>query len=451
MNPKLNVSDDLFVIPDNDQFILYEPRHTNALLVNKAVVQFLAALKQGRQKVFEANEDLVNDMIKQNIIVDHRIYQALSFCTQQSDYDPNGISLFLTTACSMRCIYCYSHGGDHPQTMPWPIAKAAVDWIVKHTLSKDRKRFHVSLHGGGEVTTAFNLMRRTVAYIRKQAINNRLTAQIDAGLNGVMSLDTADWISKNLNGATVSLDGLPAVQNAQRPLASGQASFPAVSEALQRLDKNGFNYAIRMTVTQERIHQMADSAAFIAEHFSAKSIQIEPVFLVGRALDKDLAAVDADMFVDQFRGAQEQVACHGKQLKYSGARLQTTTNVFCKAATGNSFAITPQGWVTACYEVSEPDDPRSALFFYGHFNHDKNQFVFDDEKIRRLRTLTVENKAYCDKCFCKWHCAGDCPAKLAALGDAWSPDERFRCHINRELTKDQIKDLLNHPQVMQSC
>jgi len=286
------------------------------------------------------------------------------------------------------------------------------------------------------------LMKRAAEHVRNSAGERGLLAHLDAGLNGVMSREASDWVLRHLDGATVSLDGLPEIHDAQRPLVNGKASFDKVRATLQRLDDAGFNYGIRLTVTDESVHRLAESVAFIATHFAAPAgIQAEPLFAVGRAHDAGMPAVDPRLFVAQFRQAAQAARRHGVQLKYSGARFGTTTNAFCKAA-GDSFAVTPDGHVTSCYEVADAADPRSALFFFGRLDQERGEFEFDPARLDTLRRLTVEHKPHCHDCFCKWHCAGDCPAKLATLGDAWDPSTSLRCHINRELTKDQMLECL---------
>lgn len=50
----------------------------------------------------------------------------------------------------------------------------------------------------------------------------------------------------------------------------------------------------------------------------------------------------------------------------------------------------------------------------------------------------MQHRAFCQGCFAKWTCAGDCYHKALTV----SGNEEFqgsdRCHITRELTKDQI-------------
>jgi len=51
--------------------------------------------------------------------------------------------------------------------------------------------------------------------------------------------------------------------------------------------------------------------------------------------------------------------------------------------------------------------------------------------------MTVLNKEKCEKCFAKFHCAGDCPVK-ATISEKDDQLYNYRCTINRELTKHQI-------------
>ncbi len=59
--------------------------------------------------------------------------------------------------------------------------------------------------------------------------------------------------------------------------------------------------------------------------------------------------------------------------------------------------------------------------------------------LRTLSELTVRRVPFCRDCFCKYHCAGDCPAKrLAAFSGGMPTRVSGRCRISQELTKDQI-------------
>jgi uncharacterized protein len=172
--------------------------------------------------------------------------------------------------------------------------------------------------------------------------------------------------------------------------------------------------------------------------FQARVIHLEPVFRAGRARTDESAPPDPHDFVRGYREARGVTMAHGRVLKYSGARFGTITNRFCQVS-DDMLALTPEGLVSACYEVGDVDDPRAEVFFYGRVREETHELEIDMDRLRRLRTLTVEHKASCDDCFCRWSCAGECAAKLALERDAWDASQSPRCHINRELTLDQMK------------
>jgi hypothetical protein len=64
--------------------------------------------------------------------------------------------------------------------------------------------------------------------------------------------------------------------------------------------------------------------------------------MVGRALQTGMQPIDPERFVAEYRKAPKLAGEHGTDLKYSGARLHTRTNTFCKAVTGSAFAVTPK-------------------------------------------------------------------------------------------------------------
>lgn len=55
-----------------------------------------------------------------------------------------------------------------------------------------------------------------------------------------------------------------------------------------------------------------------------------------------------------------------------------------------------------------------------------------------LRRLSVEHKPFCQGCFAKWHCAGDCHHRTLSSSPKGVFRGSERCHITRELTKDLI-------------
>jgi uncharacterized protein len=125
--------------------------------------------------------------------------------------------------------------------------------------------------------------------------------------------------------------------------------------------------------------------------------------------------------------------------------LTTACNLrcdYCYAAAGDTplermpYATARRAIVSACYEVFSEKQPQADTFFYGRPD-DAEGYRFDDAAVERLRGQADRHHEFCQGCFAKWSCAGDCYHKaLDVGGGAFRGSDR--CHITRELTKDQI-------------
>ena len=127
---------------------------------------------------------------------------------------------------------------------------------------------------------------------------------------------------------------------------------------------------------------------------------------------------------------------YGRSLFYSAARVGALTNHFC-GVTQDSFALSPDEGVSACYEVFSADNPLSASFFYGRPAGFAG-YEFNLPVLNNLRRQAVQHRAFCSGCFAKWSCAGDCFHKSLTVNGPGEFAGSDRCHITRELTKDQI-------------
>jgi uncharacterized protein len=437
----LAVPDDVFIIPDGEQYLLYAPFSLGVASVNAATVRRLEDIKAGKDTFRSFDPGFVQDLMDAGVLVHRDEAHRRPQFPQKDAFDPDGITLFLTTKCSLACTYCYASANDRPSLMTWETAKSGLDWMFRHAEARGRDQVSVMFHGGGEVTVAFDLLKRAVEYAREQASARGMRLMTSAGMNGVMKGPVLEWVITHIDNATISFDGLPEIHNAQRPLVNGRDSFEIIAAALRRMDEVGFHYGLRVTVTRMGLSRMADAVEFMCRNFKAQVIQLEPVSSSGRARVNDLTTPDPNEFVRQFRMAKAIAQAYGRELKYSGARFGLITNKFCQVS-DDLLALTPEGALSSCYEVGQADDPRASTFFFGKLNQETRGLDVDMKKVIRLRTLTVEHKSACDTCFCRWSCGGECSAKLAQAGDAWDTSHNPRCVINRALTLDQMKEYL---------
>ncbi len=338
-------------------------------------------------------------------------------------FSASSVSLFLTSACNLRCTYCYGRGGEHPQQMTWEMARSALDLAEQ---SRVGENLSVHFHGNGEPTLAFGLLKKCVAHARQISSG---PVRFSIGTNGVMGVDEALWLAEHMNEATLSLDGCREVHDTQRPRPSGGGSWDHALRTAMIFEQEGLSYGIRVTVDADSVPRIPEMVEELCFSTGCALMRIEPVYQAGRATDH--APVDPRRFIEAFLQGRQIARSHRRVLGTSSVRPELVSSRFCRAA-GQSFCVTPIGGATSCYEVTDPADLRSETFKFAHW---EGRFFLDLDRWRQQWSLGPAPG--CAECFCLWHCAGDCPAK-------WrdgAPD-RSRCQITRSLTAAMLVERL---------
>ena len=439
------VNPELFIIPEGDDSILVLPLEGMVAQVNAGVVRLLQTLDSGG--VLPAGK--VTDYLCKNrfVISDSEIVQAPDpAISPNAPFLPTSVNLFPTSDCNLRCIYCYGNAGEQKHCMSLAVAKAAVDAVVRNAAVTNSSKVAVSFHGGGEPTfgAAWTVLVDSVAYAKAKASDANLKLTTSIGTNGVLTESQLDWIVQNLDHVNLSFDGPEDIQNKQRPLSTGEGSYPHTLKTLRWFEDIDFAYDIRATITDESVLRMEEIVDFFSAICTRRSLHIEPADFCGRCLTSGGRGPEPQVFLKKYLAARAYAQHADKiDLSYASARVEKPTTHFCGAA-GKNFSVTAQGDVTACHEVSLRSDPLKRIFFYGQYEEADQQFHFDMEKLSFLRRRTVHNLPGCSACFAKYGCAGDCLARVCReTGDIYDTTESSRCLINRGATLAKIQEKLN--------
>jgi uncharacterized protein len=322
--------------------------------------------------------------------------------------------------------------------MPWEIAKAGIDWVMSEVIRNRSSSMTLGFHGGGEPTLNWDILTRATDYAQSVAEEGRIPLHVSGSFNGYWSQKVLHYVLGNFTELSLSFDGMPTVQDQQRPTANNGSSFSRVKETLLSLDEAGFPYGIRMTVTNASVDCLAENISFVCESFRPRKIQVEPVFAEGRAKRNHSAIINLDSFIGQFIKALKIAQRHDVALFYSGARLEALSLRFCMAPC-RALVLTPEGDITTCFEIHSREHPLSSRFIVGNYAG-KGQFAVDKKRFERHFRYTVDHIPYCEACFCKWHCAGDCAVKTISGEDGDRFQPTARCRLNQELTKFMILD-----------
>ena len=366
--------------------------------------------------------------VSRNYIIDH---------WGRVDFRPTHVTLSLTTGCNLRCVYCYIHGGEENRSMPIAVAHAAIDFIADNALSQGIDSIGLTFHGEGEPTYNWPLFTSVVRYAESAAAIRKLSLDLSLQSNGLWSAIQRKFIFEKFPEVSISLDGLPDVQHAQRPTPNGKPSFQAIKENLIALKERDIPCTVRSTVMPDSVNKMNSLIQFLADHTNVRNVTFEPMEQSGRGNQVD---VD-EKFKVAFASRMLDAMLFGKDVEisvsYSGCN-HIASERFC-GATGDmvSFTVMADGTISSCYEVSSDKHELGEFFIFGKYDFEKTKFVFDQEKLTRLINYRSKANSPCGGCFAKWSCRGDCLTrynKESLLNGGYSS----RCSMNKDLVSGAV-------------
>ena len=322
-----------------------------------------------------------------------------------------------TNDCSLGCKYCFS--GAQPKkfgAIPWEIAKAAIDLgtrnAVLNRIRSGTGKLIIRFFGGGEPTEYWDSFSSIVEYARASANKSNVDVLIATITNGQVDPEHYEWFRNNIDEITLSMDGPPEIQNAQRPTATGENSFDKTWAFLSHMDAFDMNIkAIRVTVTAETLYRMEEIASFFWSNLRKPyNMQFEPVYFseVGR---QNTAMPGALEFVEQFRRVEDtayQLCLQGKRhgtVSSAGKPLAIRMGAYCDSLEGRGLFVTPDGYLSICSEVSVPTDPRKDDYFVGKYDSSKKRFHVSERGAANVRKGVPW---WCRGCFAQFSCRGGC-------------------------------------------
>lgn len=419
-----SISMSLYTIPFQDQFLIYRPLRRLAFVGNAALANYARRRLEG--PIADTSEEI------------DRFLESIGFwrpelpCQELPDVEqlrPTNAVLLMTNRCNLRCTYCYADGGASPtvEEMPWSVAQAVIDAACRHARLAETCPPGLTFHGGGEPTLHWELLTRCVRYAREMAP----LCQVSMSSNGFWTAAQREFICEHFSQVSVSMDGVPSVQNAQRPLPDGSSSFPRVWENITALDAARVNYGVRMTVLPQSVEQMVEGVRLLCEGTGAAVIQIEPTFTGARGVYSDLAHEFAAAFSEAFIEAWRVGLAAGRTVYYSGARPWVVSCTFC-AAPLKAMVATPGGQLMSCFEIFSGTHSSAGAFQVGRV--DAGRVFYDSAALCAFLAAQQQRREACRECFCYWHCGGDCATRQQG---AVRPDSG-RCHVTRTVTRELL-------------
>ncbi|MDR1491325.1 MAG: radical SAM protein [Planctomycetaceae bacterium] len=197
----------------------------------------------------------------------------LQLCSLPKRMIARSLELELTTDCNLRCVYCYK-GEEHRKIyMSQRTAFDAIIWFLYATgyLKKINVYFM-----GGEPLLHFDMIKKLVPFATRRAIQQGKEISFSATTNCMLVNDEViDFFKKWKMKFHTSIDGIPTVQNENRPDSLGKSSSPTVLNSVRKILDYQPTVCARATLLPNHVEKMIDSYRFFRS-LGYKNIAIVP-------------------------------------------------------------------------------------------------------------------------------------------------------------------------------
>jgi len=397
------------VVEDNDSFIVYSPFSGKIARVN----------------LFPKKNSEIRKTLKER-----GFFGELPESTRIKKWSGfKSLTLLLTRKCNLDCIYCYAGKKKRPnESMSKELAMTSVDWFINQ-LTENYVR--LTFHGGGEPTLEKDLIKEVVSHVNVIKENRRARFLITT--NGTTSLSFLDWMMDSNFGISVSIDGPPDIQDRNRPfLKTGLGSSKVVERNVKYLVQKNYPFSARLT------YSPVDDIKRIMGYFGKDYAEVE----FGKECNHVVYSPEHHELLEDFFVAMDVAKRYGIKIFNSHLIFFTKgTCYFCGSASLNSMTVTHDGFLTACLEVVDRNDPDKNNFFFGRFNSNSGDFGLDQKKMQYLLSRNSDNLSECRNCFARYHCAGGCAVKaVRATGSLSKPDPSY-CFFTKALVPKLVKKI----------
>lgn len=347
------------------------------------------------------------------------------------DQNPiTSMSLLVTRACNLRCVYCYEDKTG--EKMDEKTALLAVDWLIEK--SGDMRSIRIVFFGG-EPLLNYPLIKTVVEYSLKKVHMANKNVSFSITTNGTLLDDEIIHFLQGHNIKTmISFDGTRELQNSQRPFKSGNDSYDIILPKIKNLLKiipQAMGHAVVMGNTSpdivmdelqnigfEKVSFAMNSQSLFTDNAPVKEASGRDAQSLLLALEKE-----AELWHEKIRerNISDLHKLAGRSYLY-GALLSLLNNTkkryFCGA--GRSMAsVTPSGDIYLCHRFAGLNEYRIGDIYSS--NLDMGSFSQSQ----------IDTNDICSTCFAKYYCGGGCKHDHVSSWQSIDQPKPQMCKIRR--------------------
>jgi uncharacterized protein len=428
---------DTIELPVDDEYsVLFSPYgNGGVVVVNEAARDIFRSFRQPRPvaDLVRAGQD--DDRDGAASVVGRLVEQELIHRPGRPPQPTFGVSteltawLHVTNACNLRCHYCYVHKSN--ERMDNTVGRAAVDALVRSAADHRFRSLRLKYAGGEASLNAATLLElHDHAVTRCAAAGLALSAVVLSNGVAIPAALAGELKARGIR-MMISLDGIGAANDAQRPTVAGRPSSAMVTRTVETLLGIGLAPHISITITSRNVTAVAEVVRFALERGLTFSFNF--------FRDNDCAASFADLQYEEHAmvsGLRDAFAVIEELLppwSVLGSILDRGQLVSPRrrsCGVGDDYVVIDQnGQIAKCHmEIgSTIGDVRTT---------DPVQAIRADTT--GIRNLLVEDKEGCRDCTWRHWCSGGCAvATFRATGrfDVRSPN----CNIYKAIYPEAVR------------
>ncbi len=357
-------------------------------------------------------------------------FREYSFSShKEKERNDLSVTFVPTLDCNLKCIYCYSRGGEQKDLMPPSMARKFLERLYN---PEKQMEIHLRFAGGGEPFLNFECIREATRTAK------RLTDAVSLHCitNGTFKREHLSWILKEKPHMRVSYDGIS--QKIQRPYKFSGDSSEIIRRNIRELTKNGIETVVQSTITSLNVSQMKE---LVSEFYDlgVRTIKMEPVYITDNSRGNQKLNVSPLDFVSNFLDGIRYIRENNLDMQVDTAFFsRPTLGNYCSLSTGN-LILTPNGDISGCVEITNNCDYHSRDVFYGRFDEDSGEIKFNDSKKKSFKKFHFTNYEDCPSCNLKLICRGGCP-----LRRVWNQEDHS-CEISKKLVPQLLRLFYEDP------
>jgi uncharacterized protein len=365
---------------------------------------------------------------------------------------PSFFLIDITQRCNLKCVYCYrtlGAGDIDPQVLD-----QILNYIYTYCTANCCSRIFIQ-PWGGEPLLAYDRIRQIYDFF---APLPDVFCKLSLETNGTcITSDIASGLKAMNCGVGISIDGLAATHNHNRPFAGGNPSLNSVISGIEKLIEAGYqsdDIGAILTLTQSNLEEIEVIMDFFAKSLGLTNFKMNHVMRNPHIDSDDICITPSQYAQAQIRVLDKVIALRKEGYRFSESNLnvkgrnilfQTKGNICKTRGCQGGYKMIAFDHTGHIYPCNLTDHPELNIGLIWQ-DLDLNEVI--SEAIKWHPFFTDALSAKCMHCPWRFYCRGGChTARFYENGNFKGVDE-FECHSNKMIYPYLLRCIMVEPELV---